>query len=433
MTVREKLLDAMAHKTKVDFSDYESAATSLDVPDSFLMRELYWKDFNPNKAVEILKKYKKFRVLGNAIKKWNGINEEDIINFLAKNKYREVSRHFTDWGEARAEMYRSALLRNNSKNLKSKPLKLKEEYEYSKLWGVQRISEKSFDEMQKYFDFDLRKFLNIKTREGNYWYRQVANFERTKDRIDYLKNSLPAHAKVKDALQKYYEPIKWTERNLSKVKSKAQKLPSAPLKLKENKMNLRNYLEEKEEKLFEEELNESVSGAVGTVLGYVGVGAILAFGGTLLVLGGKKYVLKLKELWQKILGNRKPKEDAKEKTPDETMKEIETDAAVKAEKIKLEEKKRAFEEQLHEVYIAIEARDFDKAKQEFLAVDRNLQNSPDVHKAIIMEITKTLKEPPLYVKSPGNNSYQAIKRVINIRVARASAKATEMALASAAG
>jgi hypothetical protein len=226
----------------------------------------------------------------------------------------------------------------------------------------------------------------------------------------------------------------------ARMKGEAQKLPGKPLKLgeskvisKENKMSLRNYLEDKDEALFEEELNEDVMGAISSVLGYTIAGAAIAFGGTLLVLGGKKYVLKLKELWQKILGNRKPKEDSREPTPDEVMRDIETDAKVKAEKIKIEEKKRAFEEQLHEVYIAIEARDFDKAKQEFLAVDRNLQNSPDVHKAIIMEITKTLKEPPLYVKSPGNNSYQAIKRVINIRVARASAKATELALVSAAG
>ena len=199
--------------------------------------------------------------------------------------------------------------------------------------------------------------------------------------------------------------------------------------LKENKMNnLRDYLDDKENEEFDNQLDENVFGTIGSILGYTITGALLAFGGTLLVIGGKKYVLKMRDLWKSILGKRKQEPGKEAETPEQIMHEIETDAKVKAERLKIEEKKRAFEDKLTGVYSAIEERDFDKAKQEFYSVDRNLQNNPDVHKAIIMEITKVLKEPPLYVKSPGNNSYQAIKKIINIRVARASAKATEMAL-----
>ena len=194
-------------------------------------------------------------------------------------------------------------------------------------------------------------------------------------------------------------------------------------------MDLREYLEEKDEKQFEEELNENILAAIGTALGYTIVGAALAFGGTLLVLGGKKYVLKMRDLWMKIFG-KKPREERK--APDEVMKQIETDAKVKAEKIKIEEKKRAFEDRLGEVYSAIDAKDFDVAREEFYKLDKTLQNNPDVHKAIIYEITKVMKEPPLYVKSPGSECYQMIKKVLNIRVARASAAAAEQALVNAA-
>jgi hypothetical protein len=39
-----------------------------------------------------------------------------------------------------------------------------------------------------------------------------------------------------------------------------------------------------------------------------------------------------------------------------------------------------------------------------------------------------LKEPPLYEVSPGNNAYKAVKKVINIRVAKAAAFAAKMAI-----
>ena len=152
-------------------------------------------------------------------------------------------------------------------------------------------------------------------------------------------------------------------------------------------MDLREYLEDKEEEKFDEELEENVLNTIGTILGYTITAGIFAFGGTLLVLGGKKFAIKMKSLWQSILG-RKKVAPQNEKSADEIMREIQSDAKVKAEKIKIEEKKRSFEDKLHEVYVAIEERNFDRAKQESYNVERTLQNNPDVNKAIILEVTK---------------------------------------------
>ena len=259
--------------------------------------------------------------------------------------------------------------------------------------------------------------------------------EKSKEKaIKYLANR-------KGDFSVYYSKIPFTIREQIKnfqMKNQSQKFPNKPLKLKESKVNveehkmdLRDYLDDKEEQKIEEELNENAFAAIGSILGYTLTAGILAFGGTLLVLGGKKYYGKMKELWLRIIGKRKKPEE--EKSVEQAMKEIETSAQVKAEKAKIEAKKRTYEEQLHEVYLAIEERNFDAAKTAFYQVDRKIQDNPDVHKAIIFEVTKVLKEPPLYIKSPGNNSYQAIKKIINIRVARSAAKATEMALANAAG
>lgn len=188
--------------------------------------------------------------------------------------------------------------------------------------------------------------------------------------------------------------------------------------------DFREFFEDKESQNFDKEmLEEGVLSVIGTVLGYTLATGILAFGGTLLIMGGKAYVLKMRDLWKKIIGRAGKKAD-----PQDVMQAIETNGQVKAEKVKLEEKHRSYKDNLKEVYDEIDKRDFEEAKQAYYRLGRNLQASPDVHKAIITEITKALKEPPLYIKSPGNPTYQAIKKVLNIRVARAAAQAVEMAL-----
>ena len=87
-----------------------------------------------------------------------------------------------------------------------------------------------------------------------------------------------------------------------KIKANADKLPKKKMKL-EGKMNLTNYLEEREVKDIERQLNEDATTFIANVLGYGATGLAGAFGGTLLVLGGVKAVRGLAGLWRKIAKN----------------------------------------------------------------------------------------------------------------------------------
>lgn len=187
-------------------------------------------------------------------------------------------------------------------------------------------------------------------------------------------------------------------------------------------MELKDYLEEKEIKQIEKELNEDAATFIGTALGYGTVGLLGAFGGSLLILGGIKAAKGLKGLWQKIFKGTKELFN-----PGKVVKEVKTDARVNKVKQQMEVAKRKYEDELKYVYIAIANKDFQQAREEFEKISSNLQNTPDVHKSIITEITKSLRMPPVYIQSPGNKSYQAVKKVINIKLARAAAADVEKA------
>lgn len=406
------------HHEPIEFRHYyEDMAGTKMVPDVFLYRPDYWKDLDQNKGVDILIRQKRTNVLSWVVGRqteWNNVskeNEEKIVQYFIKNKIDLFGVPLI-----MRERVKNARMKGEAQKLPSNPFKLKESTKDLK--DIESVKKYNKEELLR----ACRLAMDAEHDAINQYTitAEACGIPSVRKVFESVANEEKVHAgeflKLIEKLSK--EEIDLYDKGKEEAKS-----------IKENRMNnLRDYLDDKENKEFDEQLDENILGTIGTILGYTISGALLAFGGTLLVIGGKKYVLKMKDLWKNILGKRKQEPGKEAETPEQIMKNIETDAKVKAERIKIEEKKRAFEDKLTGVYSAIEEKDFDKAKQEFYNVDRNLQNNPDVHKAIILEIAKVLKEPPLYVKSPGNNSYQAIKKIINIRVARASAKATEMAL-----
>jgi hypothetical protein len=187
--------------------------------------------------------------------------------------------------------------------------------------------------------------------------------------------------------------------------------------------SFKEFLLNEEEKKIEKQINEGAAEFIGSALGYGAVGMAAAFGGSLLAYAGVKGVKGLVNLWKKIIKTAKSI-----KSGEEVVKEVRTDAKVKKVKDEIEQKAGRWDEELKNIYIAIAAKDFEKAKEEFQELDKSIQNNLDVQKAIIAAIVKELKMPPIYIQSPGNKSYQAIKKIINIRVARAAAEATKMAM-----
>jgi len=188
-------------------------------------------------------------------------------------------------------------------------------------------------------------------------------------------------------------------------------------------MSLKDYLEEQEIKKIDEELNEDAVTIIGTALGYGTAGLVAAFGGTLLALGGVKAIKGLAGLWRRIFKN--SKEIFK---PEKVIREIKTDAVVTKVKKQVASSRDKFKEDLKYVYIAIGNKDFPQASEKFDELPSTLRNNLDARKSIVAEIVKILQAPPIYIQSPGNNTYQAIKKILDIRTARAAAAATEMAL-----
>lgn len=186
-------------------------------------------------------------------------------------------------------------------------------------------------------------------------------------------------------------------------------------------IEFKDYIKEKED------LNESLLGtialAVGTAfagitaLAWLGVGASWA-----LTAWGKninKAFRKIKGYW-KQLGKNISDEEIKEKLNKLNSPEV------KKQFNKIEKAEDKYFNELADVYSAIENKDWDLASEKFNELS-SIKNNPDVVSAIINKISEVNEEPPLYINSPGNSTYQAIKKIINIKTAKAAADATKKA------
>lgn len=190
------------------------------------------------------------------------------------------------------------------------------------------------------------------------------------------------------------------------------------------------YNDIEEDQLDEEMLNEEAVTIVMAILGIPSVIALIAWAGSVIftsyIKGLGKVTGKVIQMWRNLFRDLRgyvTKDSVKE-----TIDKVGKDPKARDQARKTERNKRAFNEELKNVYEAIENKDFNTAKDEFEKTPKFIQNNPDVYKVIIAEISRVLKEPPLYIKSPGNETYQAIKKVINIRVAKAAAYATKITL-----
>lgn len=227
---------------------------------------------------------------------------------------------------------------------------------------------------------------------------------------------------LKDACWDGYEAVGFKMKDGKRVPN------CVPIKKNESFASFYNNKEEKQ--LDEEMLNEDAISIVMATLALPSVLAVMAWAGSLIFLSYAKGVSfiagKVIRMWKKAFSD--IKDFITPGNVNKVVKDISRDPKTQDQARKTERNKRAFEAELKEVYSAIEDHDFDKAKEEFGKSPKYIQNNPDVYKVIIAEISKALKEPPIYVQSPGNETYQAIKKIINIRVAKAAAYATKMTM-----
>ena len=188
--------------------------------------------------------------------------------------------------------------------------------------------------------------------------------------------------------------------------------------------SFRDYLEEKQQ------LDEGILSALGILAGTVFVGipaAVWAAVGASWIITGwlkgiKKGKNKLRNIWKLF------KEGLTDQEFEERIDDISNSPEVKKQMDKIKKVEDKFSKELAEVYYSIEKKDWKSASENFNSLSSSLRNNPDVVSVIINKISEVNGEPPLYTNSPGNSTYQAIKKIINIRTARAAAEATKKAL-----
>jgi len=187
--------------------------------------------------------------------------------------------------------------------------------------------------------------------------------------------------------------------------------------------DFRDFIDSKEENA----LNEDAGMAAAVVLGLPTVALVSAYGGAQLLFALSKGLKGITRSWNIAIKEFKEIKDVKDEDVSKYMGYARKDPLVN--KIYNDEKQnlREYGDLLKDVYSAIDEKSYGKetsrAKEEFLKLPKNIQNSPDVKRAIINAIIKSTGEPPIWPPSPGNITYQAIKYTIGIREAKAQATA----------
>lgn len=151
--------------------------------------------------------------------------------------------------------------------------------------------------------------------------------------------------------------------------------------------------------------------AAATALGYSVIGGLSLFGGAMLIAGLKRAKLgdKLVKLFKKISGKNADIDLKKgvRKLSDKSTYSNEYNSYKNTETAK----------KLFDVLEAIKRRNYEAALEAYKA--SGVYETAEAVKVISLAVAEEFKEPPLYYISPGNESYQFLKRIIGPRMAKA--------------
>lgn len=183
---------------------------------------------------------------------------------------------------------------------------------------------------------------------------------------------------------------------------------------------LREYVEEKE---CDELFSEGISDVIGNILGF-GVGGVLyAWIAALILKGGRKAIESIRKTLKK---------DDREKF-DAAVKEVRKSPAVKEQIIKQEKIENKYEAELENVISAIRAKNVEKAAEEFKNLEPTKQNSTEVKRILIREITKSFGFVISGNPTPGTPSFKAIRNIMGLPEAKAAAMAFEKGVSQMMG
>ena len=181
--------------------------------------------------------------------------------------------------------------------------------------------------------------------------------------------------------------------------------------------SFREYYEDKEH----ERLDEDLSTAVITGLFGIPATLVLGYGASWLTYRyarmTKNLVIRLVKTW-KNFKSLFQKDDAEEKI-DKTLETISKSAEVQKAVREVDKLKEKYAGPLESVYEAIEKKNSDSAENMFKRLEEKYQNNPEVRTALVDKILESYNQPPIYIASPGNETYQAIKKILGQKTARA--------------
>ena len=101
------------------------------------------------------------------------------------------------------------------------------------------------------------------------------------------------------------------------------------------------------------------------------------------------------------------------------VKEVSSEANTKEVESDITKTKKKYADELADLLKKIREKDFEGGKEEFDNISKVIRYDPKTHLLIIDEISKVLNQAPLYINSPGNECYRAIKTIVGIKEARA--------------
>lgn len=171
-----------------------------------------------------------------------------------------------------------------------------------------------------------------------------------------------------------------------------------------------------ENKKTDELLEEGLGTAIGHILGIGTAGVLSAWLAAMLFKGGVGAINSISNTLGKAKGIQFKK----------NFKEINSDSpAVKKELSEVEALKNKYEGEISEVLKNIKIKNWEEAGKEFKNLNSDLRNSTEVKRVIISEIMKVTQVAIIDTPTPGSESYQALRKIIDMQTAKVAAKATQ--------
>lgn len=188
----------------------------------------------------------------------------------------------------------------------------------------------------------------------------------------------------------------------------------------------KEYYEEKEL----EEINESLL-TIAAIVGFTAAAPFILWAASVIVSTYVKGMRKVIQGIRKALNIIFKGKPAHPKEVQQTLSKMRKDTDVRRAEKMFENQTRKYEDDLKDLYSAIDQQDADLAKEEYKKLDPRLRNDKKIKLAIIKSISESLGQPPLHFGErgkTGNETYMFIKKVIDLKTAQAAAVAMREAL-----